>query len=187
MPKISPFDEATDPKAWINYATVALGELPEGQRILAAIRCFKGNRIGWISSFEELPRTWRDFVTTFKTHFINNGENISETVRLLRKARELKQWNQEEFVSLKLLARQAGMSEYEAIKSIAAELNPNLAPRRSPWKEGATVAQSSLAQFSFMNFILLMDCTRKTNQYNMPLLLISSVGRFEAITSSRVD
>ena len=36
----------------------------------------------------------------------------------------------------------------------------------------------SLAQFSKMSFVLLMDATYKTNKFNMPLLLLSSVDPF---------
>ena len=44
---------------------------------------------------------------------------------------------------------------------------------------GLTFAdRRSLAQFSFMSFVLLMDGTCKTNRYNMPLLIISSVDQF---------
>jgi hypothetical protein len=38
--------------------------------------------------------------------------------------------------------------------------------------------RNSLAQFSSMNFVLLMDATYKTNRFNMPLLLISSINPF---------
>ena len=38
--------------------------------------------------------------------------------------------------------------------------------------------KSSLTRFSQMSFVLLMDATYKTNRYNMPLLLISSVDPF---------
>ena len=36
-------------------------------------------------------------------------------------------------------------------------------------------SRRALAQFSFMSFVLLMDATYKTNRFNMPLLLMSSV------------
>ena len=45
--------------------------------------------------------------------------------------------------------------------------------------KGLTFAdRRSLAQFSFMRFVLLMDGTCNTNRHNMPLLIISSVDQF---------
>ena len=129
IPKIAPFDETTDPLTWIHHASLTLKWLPEEQRIMTAVRSFRGPRIAWTSSLDGLPETWTEFVQAFRVYFVDKGEDISDESRLIQRANSVTQWSQEELASLKQLVKQTGMSEERAIKTIVTNLSVTRFPR----------------------------------------------------------
>ena len=127
--KLAPFDEHTDPAVWITHVAIIMGDLPDKKKILNALNACRGSRMAWTSSMTKMPQTWPEFVQAFHAYFIEGTEHITDEHRLIRKAREIRKWDREELTILKQLATRAKLSEIQAIRAIAIELNEALVPK----------------------------------------------------------
>ena len=106
-----------------------LYSMEEGKRVLAALKCFRGERIIFTQLLKPPPETWKEFKAKFLQHFVDGGKKVTPSVRLIRYAKELKGVDINNITKLQVLAKEAELDEDTAVELILENLSSSVFPK----------------------------------------------------------